>query len=300
MDINAVVEEHGARVRAADPLVAGQDWLAEPGKGERLVEAHQAVGVATVSSKDPDMLDATWGPLVVHSLRARVCGEDPEASLGGLLDKWEASVKGRKPEQALAVNWPSRDTAAVGALIRRAYNPTVVIAARKKGAPSPAHDAGAAHIRRATMADLDDMNGLYQHLIAYDAQFAWLTPRPSTPRRTREHLAELLGHDDSWCWVAEQDGAVAGLLTVESPAHAGWIAPLVRAEPVAYLGVMYADPSIRGRGVGAALAARAHAHLDAAGVEVTLLHYAAPNPLSVPFWSRQGYRPVLTQWGRHL
>jgi hypothetical protein len=31
-------------------------------------------------------------------------------------------------------------------------------------------------------------------------------------------------------------------------------------------------------------------------VAVTLLHYAVPNPLSVPFWSARGYRPLWTVW----
>jgi len=29
---------------------------------------------------------------------------------------------------------------------------------------------------------------------------------------------------------------------------------------------------------------------------VTLLHYAQVNPLSAPFWSQQGYRPLWTVW----
>jgi hypothetical protein len=29
---------------------------------------------------------------------------------------------------------------------------------------------------------------------------------------------------------------------------------------------------------------------------VTLLHYAALNPLSAPFWHRSGYRPLSTRW----
>ena len=35
---------------------------------------------------------------------------------------------------------------------------------------------------------------------------------------------------------------------------------------------------------------------DAQGVAVTLLHYAQVNPVSVPFWSRMGYRPLWTAW----
>jgi hypothetical protein len=29
---------------------------------------------------------------------------------------------------------------------------------------------------------------------------------------------------------------------------------------------------------------------------VTLLHYGQVNPLSAPFWSQQGYRPLWTVW----
>ena len=39
-----------------------------------------------------------------------------------------------------------------------------------------------------------------------------------------------------------------------------------------------------------------HAVLDARGVDTTLLHYAQLNPLSAPFWSRMGYRPLWTGW----
>ena len=41
-----------------------------------------------------------------------------------------------------------------------------------------------------------------------------------------------------------------------------------------------------------------HAELDAEGIAAILLHYAAVNPLSGPFWSRCGYRPLFTNWTR--
>jgi GNAT superfamily N-acetyltransferase len=55
-------------------------------------------------------------------------------------------------------------------------------------------------------------------------------------------------------------------------------------------------PDERGSGVGTALVAGLHRVLDAAGVAVTLLHHAQLNPLSAPFWSRMGYRPLWTSW----
>jgi GNAT superfamily N-acetyltransferase len=59
---------------------------------------------------------------------------------------------------------------------------------------------------------------------------------------------------------------------------------------------MFVRPEERGGGVGAALVERAHAALDAHPVAVTLLHYAQVNPVSAPFWSRMGYRPLWTIW----
>ena len=59
---------------------------------------------------------------------------------------------------------------------------------------------------------------------------------------------------------------------------------------------MSVGTGLRSGGIGAALATHVHGHLDAAGVQRTLLHYAAMNPLSAPFWSRCGYRPLWTTW----
>jgi predicted acetyltransferase len=55
-------------------------------------------------------------------------------------------------------------------------------------------------------------------------------------------------------------------------------------------------PTERASGIGARLAARLHRDIEDAGVAVTLLHYEQTNPLSVPFWSQQGYRPLWTSW----
>jgi GNAT superfamily N-acetyltransferase len=63
-----------------------------------------------------------------------------------------------------------------------------------------------------------------------------------------------------------------------------------------YLQTMFVRPGDRGSGVGEALVRHLHAVLDARGVDTTLLHYAQLNPLSAPFRSRMGYRPLWTGW----
>jgi predicted acetyltransferase len=73
------------------------------------------------------------------------------------------------------------------------------------------------------------------------------------------------------------------------------MAPMVR-QAAAYLMFGFVQPDERASGIGAMLTARLHRDVEAAGVPVTLLHYEQTNPLSVPFWSQQGYRPLWTYW----
>ncbi|MGO2044057.1 MAG: hypothetical protein ACTH2O_15870, partial [Cellulosimicrobium funkei] len=53
-----------------------------------------------------------------------------------------------------------------------------------------------------------------------------------------------------------------------------------------------------GTGVGGALvdAALARVHEQAGPGAVVVLHHGVLNPLSAPFWARQGFRPALTTW----
>ncbi|WP_344893335.1 GNAT family N-acetyltransferase [Nonomuraea antimicrobica] len=289
------IKGHAARVNAMDPLVAGQDDLPAKDQDE-LLEAPHAVGLASVDRIDPDSLQATWSPLTVHRLRARVAGPDPEAAFGSLLDRWLARTRADTPGQALSVSWPSRDTVPVRALAVRGFAPINVVAVHRVRPPAPA--ASSLAVRPATADDLEALVRMYERLVAFDAQFGWVTERASTGERIRESVvAEVLPHQ--WCWLAEVDGEPVGCVVVEPPARSGWIADVVNDSPVGYLGVMYVEPSARGRGVGPALANVAHGRAAAEGVSSLLLHHALPNPFSTPFWARRGYRPLLTQWVRH-
>ncbi|MEV4562614.1 GNAT family N-acetyltransferase [Nonomuraea sp. NPDC049419] len=290
------IKGHEARVRAVDPLVADQGTLVVRERDVPL-EVPGGVGLTNVDRLDPGSLQAAWSPLVVHRLRARVSGPDPEAALGALIDRWLALPRDDEPEQALSVVWPSRDTVPVRALARRGFAPIVAVSVHRLRP----HDAPAAPVKIRTAApdDVDVVADMYERLAAYDAQFGWVMPRAATPARIRESVAgEVLPLE--WCWLAEVDGRPAGCLIVEPPARARWISGWVHDAPVAYLGVMYVEPELRGRGIGAALTEVAHAHAAAEGVSSLLLHHALPNPLSTPFWARRGYRPLLTQWVRHL
>ena len=101
---------------------------------------------------------------------------------------------------------------------------------------------------------------------------------------------------ECWTWLAERGDTVIGMVAAQRPESAGWIAPMVSRAPAAYLMFGYVRPTERASGIGAALVARLHRDIADAGVAVTLLHYEQTNPLSVPFWSQQGYRPLWTSW----
>ncbi|MEV4175176.1 GNAT family N-acetyltransferase [Nonomuraea sp. NPDC049709] len=290
-----LIKGHAARVRAADPLLAGEDELSLRQRDE-LLETSDAVGVVSVDRIDPGELRASWSPLVVHRLQARVAGPDPEAAFGALLDRWLAAPRRAEPGQALTVSWPSRDTVPARALAVRGFTP-IAAAAVCRIRPRAAHAVAA--VRRAGLGDLEAVARMYERLVAYDAQFGWVTVRASTRERIRESVVtEVLPLE--WCWLAEMGGEPVGCVIVQPPGRSGWIARSVNDSPVAYLGVMYVEPSARGRGVGAALTAAAHDHAAAGGVSSMVLHHALPNPVSTPFWARRGYRPLVTQWVRHL
>jgi GNAT superfamily N-acetyltransferase len=136
-------------------------------------------------------------------------------------------------------------------------------------------------------------------VIRYDVQFGVGRVRPATEALVRQDMVSDLGRQPSWIWLAEdkRTGEPAGLLILQPPDQAGWIAPAAAPSPVAYLATMFVQPGGRGGGIGAALVGQAHAAADDSGAALTLLHYAQVNPLSGPFWSRMGYRPLWTLWG---
>ncbi len=260
----------------------------------------------------PGSLDLSWGAARRFQLSAAVAGPDVVGDLGELLARWRdhlAGVPGTdEKDTAAVVHWPSRDVDGIAALLRHGLDPLEVLAARIAPRRAPGKSKTMLRngpvlrldrsllIRRAGPGDLEDVARLGLGVIAFDSRFSAVNERPDTLAGLRREAADLLAGPDPGTWLAERDGRAVGLLSAQPPGAAGWIAPMAGSAPAAYLLLMFVEPGERGRGVGAALTDRFHAEADAAGTAVTLLHYAQLNPLSVPFWSRQGYRPVWTTW----
>jgi GNAT superfamily N-acetyltransferase len=199
------------------------------------------------------------------------------------------------PDTAAVVSWPSRDVDGIAALLHRGLDPLEVLAVRRAAAHAPDRHGGPA-IRRAGPDDAETVARLGLEVIRYDARFGAVNERPDTLDALRAETAGLPAGPEPWAWPAEREGEPAGLLAAQRPDAAGWVAPLVRQAPVAYLMLMFVGAGARGAGVGSALAAEFHRAVAAAGVPVTLLHCEQLNPLSVPFWNGHGYRPLWTTW----
>jgi GNAT superfamily N-acetyltransferase len=172
-----------------------------------------------------------------------------------------------------------------------------VVAVRPAGRVTLDADSGTPAgvvIRAAGPDDLDAVTELEMGVIRFDAHFGAAILRPATEALVRGATRQALARPQDWVWVAERSGRLVGLVHVLPPEESGWIAGMARPGTTAYLQSMFVRPDERGGGLGAALVKRAHDELDARGISITLLHYAQLNPLSGPFWSRMGYRPLWT------
>lgn len=309
---DSVIAEVARRRRALDPLLPDPVLpLADCGASLVVTGAGSqptAVGICEHWEGRPDDLDLAWGAARRFQLTAWTAGSGTGAVLDQLLSQWREHVAGlpgaHDEDSAAVVNWPCRDIDGIAALVHHGLAPFGVVAARTTSCRADhsglASAAGTGpeglRIRRATPADIDTVVDLGMEVIRYDAHFAGVIERPSTAAALRQEAAGLLADPECWTWLAERHGTVTGMVAAQRPESAGWIAPMVRQAPTAYLMFGFVRPTERASGIGAALTARLHGQVEDAGVAVTLLHYEQTNPLSVPFWSQQGYRPLWTSW----
>jgi GNAT superfamily N-acetyltransferase len=248
-------------------------------------------------------LNQTWGTADRFSLIARLREADTSAALDDLVGQWRDHLAGlpgtRAGDTAAMITWPARDVSGVTTLLRHGLQPITVIAVRPArstaAGPRPAGDETLV-IREAAPADLDVVTELEMGVIRYDALFGAAILRPATEELVRAETQAALAVRPARAWLAERDGEPVGLVHVQPPEQSRWIAGMTRAGVTVYLQTIFVRPGDRGGGVGEALVRHVHAVLDARGVDTTLLHFAQLNPLSAPFWSRMGYRPLWTGW----
>jgi GNAT superfamily N-acetyltransferase len=289
---------------AADPLLSAP--VAPSGCGVELIMPGPGGQLAAAATCEhwlgaPGSLELAFGAAARFQLTVHVAV--PEAGPGALdrlLSVWRDHLadvpEAAGADTAAVIAWPSRAITESPTLLRRGFAVRTVLAARP-ARPAPLTETGPAiQVRQAGPADLDTVTGLGLDLIRFDAHFGTLVERPDTAEALRHDAAAALAGPDPWVWVAERRGTPIGMLYAQQPEQAQWVAPMVALAPAAYVDLMHVQPGERGRGTGHALASRLHQKASAAGVAVTLLHYQLLNPLSGPFWSRQGYRPLWNIW----
>jgi GNAT superfamily N-acetyltransferase len=310
--IQSIAAQVSRRWQTLDPLLPAADGMQSNPAAHVIVAEVDGEPVAAGACEHwagtPDSLDTTWGAARRFILTVQVAGQNVGLSLDVLLSHWRRHLGGElaasQADSAAVVTWPSRDVAGITTLLSRGFAPRGVVAVRALSHHRAAighrrsedDDPAGVRIRAAGPDDLATVVSLGQKVIQFDSHFGGVVERPGTGAALRNEVQGMLGGVQPWTWLAERDGAAIGMLAGQGPASAGWIAPMVRAAPVAYNMLTFVDPAERGSGVGNALAARFHLEAEAAGAAVTLLHYEQTNPLAAPFWGHQGYRPIWTSW----
>lgn len=308
-------DRHVARWRTIDPLVAPPPplELAEGDRGLDLVAGggtgRGRIRLQTVTDGDEAAL---WGALRTHRLHVELAGDGVTEAFAALLGEFDRHVEAvatpDDPEEAAVVVLPSRDVALAAPLLRYAFSPTTVIAVRTltTGQPVAAGEGptvggplvAGGSLRPADPGDAERLSEMAVELHAFDAQFGAVSRRAAGPRLLADAMADHLDRNPGWTWVATVDGEATGFVQVQPPDDAAWISPVVARQPAAYLAQLYVVPGRRHSGIGTALAARGRVLAEQAGCAVMLLHHVLPNPLSTPFWARQGCRPLWTIWQR--
>jgi GNAT superfamily N-acetyltransferase len=143
-------------------------------------------------------------------------------------------------------------------------------------------------IRLGTVADYPRAQAVIAETFAFHQQAAPAFFRASdTPPPTLATIEELL-HDDAGAWfLAEQEGAVIGFVTIHlaSPAHEPYLVHARRAL-VQMLGVL---PEWRGQGCGRALMAAAEAWAREQGATGLALNVWEFNAGALRFYETLGY-----------
>ncbi|MFI5086475.1 MAG: GNAT family N-acetyltransferase [Actinomycetales bacterium] len=258
-----------------------------------------------------------------YFLQVTLEGNDPGPALSGLLDAWQSKVLGAlktglmaprgsaaDTDTALVLTVPSLDTRYVLPLMRAHFTPVTNLAARVvrataggPGAIPPSAGPRALPpgmvVRRATERDLDAVGDLAAQLHGYDTRFGAVSARPGSRRLLAGGVVETHRGGAGWTWVLEQDGDLCGFAQLQNPDQAAWIQHLaLHPGRSGYLASAFVRPGSRGAGLGAALVAAVHAEASVARLPSVVLHHATANPLSAPFWARQGYRGLFTIWQR--
>lgn len=291
----ALCADHTERVGALDPLVPEQGV---PDLARALVGSSaggDAVGAPSVTEAQPGTTASLWSPARTYTLRLRARGTAPQGAVADVLRQWLSTLSAEDDAYAM-VTVPSRDSACALPLLDAGFAAVTVAAVRTPDRrPTHHRDARGVTIRSATPDDIGVLAGVALRLLRHDAAYGSAYLRPDAAEILRESVHGYV-HGAGRVAVAEHAGRVVGFANAITGQEASWVAPLVARGPAAYIGYAEVEPGSRGAGIGGALLANLDTWLDEAGACVDVLHHAALNPRSTPFWYAHGFRPLWTTW----
>lgn len=290
-------------LRDEDPLLGK---LPTPQPGDDLVAvlpaaSKRAVGVVRRVDTPLDSPVSLWRASTLESLQLRHEPHCSSRDIAEVLDAWldspEPAVSEAGGDRARSVRIPVITTQAIIPLIERGFAPSTATLARRLSSPPlrPIHRTEVL-VRPAIENDRHRMRELMRELVSTEIPFGAVRERTATLSDT--YADEAVSLDPGWAVVAELRGEVIGWANIAPPELSTWAADSVSTRPAAYLGVAIVSRAFRAGGVGHALVSDLHAHAASAGVDTVLLDASAQNPWSMPFWQREGYRPLWTTWQR--
>lgn len=284
----------------ADPLLGE---VVPPQPGEDVVatlstRSGLAIGVVRRVDTPLDSPLSLWRASTLESLQLRCAPDSSSADVAEILDAWsalpEADVAEPGGDRARSVRMPVTLQQAVIPLLERGFSQATVTLAKRLSSEQLA--SSNAVVRQSVGSDRDRMRELMRELVSTELPFGAVRQR--SPELSDTYADEALDLAPGWTVVAEVDGHVVGWASITPPERCEWAAASVRTRPAAYLGVAIVTREARAGGIGRAMVSALHKHAAVNGVDTVLLDASAHNPWSMPFWQRQGYRPLWTNWQR--
>lgn len=302
-DLERLSQAMTAWARAEDPALGA---IAAPALDEARASLAspngRALGVARVAHTPLDDARSLWSASTAELLQLRLAADATADDVGAVLDRWlaldPAPLAEPEGERAWSLRLPGVARSATLALLDRGFAPATTTMVRPSRAiPAPATPPVGVRIRPPQPADAAAMAALARELVATEVAFG--ATRERAPHLADGYATEALAAPEGWTLVAEGEGdAMLGWASISPVAASAWAAPSTSLAPAAYLGIATVTAARRSGGIGRALVERLHEHARGEGVAATLLDASACNPWSVPFWHRQGYRPLWTTWQR--
>ena len=152
-------------------------------------------------------------------------------------------------------------------------------------------------IREATEFDLTPMLGLWQELVTFHEQFEPLfVQRKDACRTWLKFVRENMDKDTALVLVAEQDGKIVGL----SEALITPYPPVFERERYGELMGMVVAPQARRQGVGTLLFTEMKRWYQQQDIDRIEVRAHVHNPISQPFWEKQGFQPYLKTYALEI